>query len=270
MMSKAVILAAGRGTRMRREQPGVQLDEAQRRMAERGLKGLIPFHGHAYLSYVVSALADAGVREVCLVVGPEPNAIRDYYQEMETERVRIEFAVQEEPLGSAHALLSAEPFAAGDPFLVLNSDNYYPAPVLASLRQLDGSGMAGFRRDALVSEGNIPADRVAAYALVTTDEQGFLSEIVEKPDPDEVRRLEGRSWISMTCWRFGPSIFEACRSIDPSARGEYEIPDAVIYAAQSLGERFRVVPVDEPVLDLSHRKDVASVAAWLQGRTVRL
>lgn len=268
--SKAVILAAGRGTRMREGQPGARLDEAQRRMAERGLKGLIPFHGHPYLSYIISALADAGFREICLVAGPEPDAIRSHYQGVETRRVRITFAVQEEPLGSAHALLAAEPFVDGDPFLVINSDNYYPAAVLTKMRELEGSGLAGFRRDVLVTGGNIPADRVAAYALVTTDEQGCLLEIIEKPEPEEVRRLEGRSWVSMTCWRFSASIFEACRSIRPSVRGEYELPDAVSHAVRALGERFRVVPVDEPVRDLSHRADIESVGEALQGRSVCL
>lgn len=269
-MTKAVVLAAGKGTRMRRASPGAPLDDAQRRMAEQGLKGLIPFHGHPYLSYVLSALADAGFRELCMVVGSDPNPVRSYFQELHTQRIGIDFAVQSEPLGSAHALLAAESFASADPFLVINADNYYPASVLTNMRALEGSGLAGFHRDVLVGQGNIPAERVAAYALVTTDEQGCLAEIVEKPSPEEVGRLEGRSWISMTCWRFGPSIFAACRVIGPSVRGEYELPEAVAHAAGVLGERFRVVPVNEPVLDLSCQEDIPSVAEHLRGRLVEL
>ncbi|MGH7476046.1 MAG: nucleotidyltransferase family protein [Longimicrobiales bacterium] len=269
--TKAVILAAGKGTRMHRAAgAGALLDEAQRRMASQGLKGLIPFHGRPYLSYVLSALADAGFRECCMVVGPDPNPVRSYFQQLESERIRIEFAVQSEPLGSAHALLAAESFASADPFLVINADNYYPASVLTKMRELAGSGLAGFRREVLVGQGNMPASRVAAYALVTADEQGCLAEIVEKPGAEEVRGLDGRSWISMTCWRFGPSIFEACRTIGLSVRGEYEIPEAVAQAAGVLGERFRVVPVNEPVLDLSCQDDIPSVAEHLRGRVVEL
>lgn len=269
-MSKAVILAAGRGTRMQRERPGVAIDDAQRRLADRGLKGLIPFHGHPFLAYSISALADAGYGDVCLVVRPDPDPIRDYFASIETRRVRITFAVQSEPLGSAHALLAAEDFATGEPFLVINSDNDYPRAALAALRDLDGPGLAGFDPDALVSQGNIPADRIAAYALVTADDDGFLTGIVEKPDPETRRRLEGRCLVSMTCWRFGPAIFDACRAISPSPRGEYELPDAVAYAMHSLGERLRVVPVAGPVLDLSNRGDIPTVAAFLEGRSVCL
>lgn len=270
MMTRAVVLAAGRGTRMQREDAGATLDAGQRAMAERGLKGLIPFHGHPYLAYVLSALADAGYREVCLVVAPGENPIREHFQEAATERLRLHFQVQQEPLGSAHAVLAAEPFAGTDPFLVINADNFYPPEVVAPLRELHGSGMAGFRRYTLTARSNIPAERIAAYALVTTDPDGVLTGIVEKPTPEVALRLADHAWISMTCWRFEASIFEACRAVRPSSRGELELPDAVALAAAEMGERFQVVPVEEGVLDLSSRADVASVERWLRGRVVRL
>ena len=82
--------------------------------------------------------------------------------------------------------------------------------------------------------------------------------------------MPGPLWVSMNCWRFGPSIFEACRNIRPSARGELELPDAVQYAIDTLGEPFKVVKVRAPVLDLTSRKDVAAVAAKLAGVEVSL
>ena len=268
-MTKAVVLAAGRGTRMQADSPGVRLDEAQREAAARGLKGLIPFHGQPYLSYVLSALADAGIGEVILVVRPGADPIRAHYEAIRTERLRIRFAVQEEPLGTAHALLMGEEQVGGEPFLLINSDNYYPAPALAAVAALEGSGMAGFRREVLSTRGNIPPERVAAYALVSTDADGFIEEIVEKPDAADIARLEGHAWISMTCWRFEQTIFAAARAVGRSRRGEYELPDAVAGLVRS-GERFRVVPVEEGVLDLSSRADVPSVAERLAGIEVRL
>lgn len=267
---KAVILAAGRGTRMQKELVGVPLTPEQRAMADEGLKGLIPIHGKPFLSYVMSALADAGCGDVCLVVAPDADEMRRAFEEMEPRRVRVSFAVQEEPLGSAHALLSAERFAAGDRFLLINSDNYYTPAPMARLIQLRENGLVGYDREALVRKSNIPPDRIAAYALVTADADGYLERIVEKPTPEQRRELEGRSWISMTCWWFGPSIFEACRSISPSGRGELELPDAVAYANHELRDRFRIIPSEEPVLDLSKREDIPTVEEHLRGMEAAL
>src|SRR5690606_7544765 len=235
---------AGRGTRMRRPAPAVPLDDAQRRMADRGLKPLVPFHGHAYIDFVLSALADGGCREVCIVVPRGDDAIRARYAAIGTRRIRISFATQDEPLGSAHALLAAEAFIGDDGFLVINADNVYPPGAVAALLDVRGSALAGFRRDALVA-GGIPAERIAAYALVRADADGCLAEIVEKPGPEELRRLGGDALVSMTLWRFTPAILDACRGIAPSARGEYELPDAVTYATRVLGERFRIVRSEE-------------------------
>jgi dTDP-glucose pyrophosphorylase len=267
-----VVLAAGRGTRMQRQAPGAGLSEAQRALADRGLKALIPLHGHAFLDYVLSAVADAGVADICVVVGPGAHPVRQHYERVATTRVRIQFAVQDEPRGAAHALLAAEEFAAGEPVLVLNADNYYPAAALAALRDGAGSALAGFRRDVLVARGNIPGERVGAYAVALADADGLLTELIEKPGMAELERLERRdgSWISMTCWRFRAPIFEACRAIRPSARGELELPDAVMHAVRRLGEPFRVVPVNEPVLDLTARTDIETVARLLRDRRVCL
>jgi len=267
---KAVILAAGRGTRMQRASAGARLDPEQAAMADRGLKALIPFRGAPFIAYVATALADAGIGEICLVVRPWPDPIRAWAESVETRRVRLTCAVQEEPLGSAHALLAAEEFAAGEPILVINGDNYYPPSVLRALAALEGSGLIGFRPEGLVARGNIPPDRIAAYALITVDAAGWLTGIVEKPDPETRRSLEGRALVSMTCWRFTPVIFDACRAISPSVRGEYELPEAVRYAVEELGEPFAVLPTDEGVLDLSVREDVEAVGRWLEGVTVDL
>ena len=76
--------------------------------------------------------------------------------------------------------------------------------------------------------------------------------------------------VSMNLWSFSPAIYEACRRTQPSVRGELELQDAVRIAMSELGERFRVVPSTDGVLDLSSRGDIESVAAVLSHRAVSL
>ena len=268
-LTKAVILARGLGTRMRRPASAAGIDEAQARAADSGVKGMIPI-GRPFLDYVISGLADAGFREVCLVIGPEHDAVRDYYtREVTPERVRVSFAIQREPLGTADAVAAAAAFAGGDQFLAINSDNYYPVPALEAVRCLDGCGLAGFDRAALVRDGNIDDRRVSRYAVLQLGADGRLQGIVEKPDEGAWARAGAHALISMNCWRFGPSIFDAARRIGRSPRGEFELADAV-KAAMAAGERFAVVPVQAGVLDLSQRSDIPSVARRLAGVEVRL
>lgn len=265
---KAVILARGLGSRMRREAEGVSLSGAQAEAADAGVKAMISV-GRPFLDHVISALADAGFVDVCLVIGPEHSMIRDYYGAVATSRVRISYAIQDEPIGTANALLSAEEFAGDDRVLVINSDNYYPAEALAELAKVPGSGLLGFDRQALVELSNIEPARVAAYALVEADASGHLARLQEKPDPATFAAAGAHALVSMNCWLCSPAIFPAARAIPRSARGEYEITDAV-RAAIDAGDPYAVVPVADGVLDLSNRGDIASVAAALGEREVAL
>jgi len=267
-MTKAVVLARGKGTRMSRSDPAARLTASQAVVAETGVKAMIPLD-RPFLDYVLGALADAGYRRVCLVTGPEHSSLRDYYSSLAPSRVSVEFAVQPEAHGTADAVAAAEQFADADPFCVINSDNYYPVEVLRALRGLAGCGLAAFECEGML-RGNVPPERLASFAVVEHDADGMLVRIVEKPDDETLARLPPPVCVSMNCWRFEAAIFDACRAISPSPRGEYEIPDAVEYAMNSLGKTFRVLRFNLPVLDLSCRADVAAVWEKLSGTEVRL
>ena len=267
---KAVILARGLGSRMRKEAEGISLDESQSAAASAGVKAMISMGGERpFLDYVISALADSGFTDVCLVIGPEHDMIRDYYNDVQKERVSISFTVQDEPLGTANAVLSAEEFAGEDRVLILNSDNYYPAEALQLLAGVPGSALVGFERTAMLERSNIAPDRIAAFALATADAEGNLDELVEKPDEETIERLGESAVLSMNCWLCSPAIFAAAKAIPMSARGEYEITDAVRAAIDS-GDPYRVVRADVGVLDMSNRGDIASVMEALGDSEVRL
>jgi glucose-1-phosphate thymidylyltransferase len=182
--------------------------------------------------------------------------------------MRLTYAVQEIANGTARAVQAARTFAGRDPFLVLNSDNLYPASVLRSLVELDGPGLPAYQRDSLVHESGFPADRVASFAAIEVDSQGFLTRIVEKPGREHFDAAGPSALVSMNVWRFDQRIFEACHDVPVSTRGEYELPEAVGLAVRR-GVKFRAVPASGGVLDLSRPGDVALVNARLDGQEAR-
>ncbi len=255
---------------MRKEESGLELGPEQERMAAAGIKALIPV-GRPFLDYVLSSLADSGYRRACLVIGPEHDELRRYYSEtVSIKRLQIEFAVQEEPLGTANAVAAAENFVAGSSFLALNSDNYYPVESLKALRQLCGPGLAVFDRRTMVEKSNISEERLTRFAIVDIDSDSYMSRIIEKPEPGLFDLPSNPNWVSMNCWRFEPEIFMACNAISPSSRGELEITDAVQYSIDELGQRFRALCFAAPVLDLSSREDIAPIKKHLAGQNVHL
>ena len=269
-MDKAVILARGLGTRMRKADDSVGMSADQAAAADTGVKALIPID-RPFLDYVLGALAEAGYQRICLVIGPEHDAIREYYgRTLKCRRLTFDFAVQDQPLGTADAVRAAQNFAAGDDFLVINSDDYYPPPALAALRQIEGNGLAAFERQAMLTDSNIPPERITKFAVVEIDPQGFMKRIIEKPDPQTLENLPEPICLSMNCWRFTPDIFQACHSIAPSPRGELEIPDAVLYLINQMHLPFRALTFKLPVLDMSCRADVPSIKAKLAGVQVNL
>lgn len=264
--TRAVILARGLGTRMRKADDGATLDAAQSAAADAGVKGMIPI-GRPFLDYLVSAFADAGFTDVCLVIGPEHDLVRDHYARQALSRVRIAFAVQQAPLGTADAVLAAESFAGDEPFVVINSDNYYPVAALAALHAGRTPATIAFDRDALVRLGNVPPERVERFGALDIAPDGSLRRILARPT--DAMRAAGALYASLNCWRFTPAIFPACREVPPSARGELELPQAVQRAIDG-GMRMEAIRVSAPVLDMSSRGDVASVAERLRDVTVLL
>lgn len=277
---KAVLLARGLGSRMKQDAAAPPLTPAQAAAAAAGSKGMMPIGNPSaaldtgsrprpFLDYVLSAAADAGCRDVCLVVAPDHGAIRDYYEGPgRPQRVRITYAVQETANGTARALQTAQDFAGREPFLVLNSDNLYPAPVLRSLVALGQPGLPGYRREALVRDSGFPPERVNGFAAIEVDKQWHLTRIIEKPRDGYYQAAGPDALISMNVWRFDERIFDACRDVALSPRGEFELPEAVGVAI-ARGVRFRVVPASGPALDLSRRADVARVSARLAGEEAR-
>jgi len=260
-------MARGLGTRMRAPAAGADLTAEQDVVASAGLKAMIPLAGgRPMLDFILASLADAGVTDAGIVVAPGHQAIRDRYSgPTRPRRIAVDFIIQSDPSGTADAVLAAADFVQGEEFLVVNGDNLYPAAALRALVSDSGGGLIGYHPESLIARSNIAADRIATFALAWATE-GWLSAIVEKPAASEVKP---GALVSMNSWRFTPRIFDSCRAIEPSPRGELELRDAVV-DAMARGERFRVIESHDGVLDLSSRTDIGAVTERLRAFRVVL
>jgi len=272
---KAVVLARGLGRRMQRADLGhdVSLTDAQRESAAAGLKAMMPMaEGRPFLDYVISALADAGCTDVGLVLAPgaDQDPIRDRYRGVAAPtRVRLTFLEQRDALGTADAVVSVQPWTGSDEFLVVNADNLYPPETLRAMVSMRGPGLPVFEKDALIRSSNMPAERIADFAILELDAAGALARIVEKPGMEAVRAAGPHALVSMNVWRFDARIFEACRDVERSPRGEFELPMAVGLAIDR-GVRFKTFMAGGPVIDLSRRADIPEVVSRLRGIEPRL
>lgn len=247
---------------MRRVDSDARMDAAQAAAADSGMKGMIPIK-RPFLEYVLSALADAGVRNVVLVLGPDHDLVRRHFSvNAVPSRVQVRFATQVEPIGTANAVLAAANVIGDVPFLVLNADNFYPSEAFRLLAESESAGTVAFDRDALVRDGNIDAERVRAFAVLDVSEDGKLLGIVEKPGARLDLGSSASRWVGMNCWAVTPEIVDACRRVPISSRGEFELPEAVALALRE-GVQVRAIRMEAGVLDLSSRSDIAEVAARL-------
>jgi dTDP-glucose pyrophosphorylase len=255
MITKSVILARGLGTRMRESKGETNLTVEQSDIAKIGVKGLIPISDdRTFLDFIVQRLRCSGFTEICLVIGDEHEALKHF-----SRKNNLQFVIQKEPLGTSDAVFSARQFAGNNNFLAVNSDNLYPIEALEQLQKFDSAGLIAFEKTSLVLESNISEAKINKFAVVEISELKTLVKIVEKPDSVD----DGEIFVSMNAWVFTPKIFEACRKIEPSSRGEFEIASAVQFAIDELGEEFKAIKFRGGVLDLSSREDIENVVKRL-------
>lgn len=269
MTRKAVILARGLGTRMQRPDTDVELDAEHLQAAREGNKVLMPLHGRPFIDYIVDGLLRSGLDRICFVIAPEDDLMRRHARRItDTSEADVEWAMQEEPLGTADAVLAGEEFAAGDPFVLCNGDNLYPRDTLRRLAETEDRHcrVVAFERQALIRDSNLDPERVKSFAVMTVGAEGRLEGIVEKPEAPEQYARDGRLWVNMNLYRFTPAVFDACREIEPDpVRGELELTSAVESLIRRPDADFRVVFCRRGVVDLTSRADIPAAERALRG-----
>ncbi len=225
---QAVVLAAGKGTRLRP-------------LTEDKPKVLVEVDGTPLIEDVMDNLIEVGATEFVLVVGYMKEKIIERYGD-EYEGVPITYAHQREQLGLAHAILQAEPHVDDD-FMLMLGDNVFRANLGDVInRQRESRADAAF----LVEE--VPYEEASRYGVLDTNEYGEIVEVMEKPD-------DPPSNLVMTgVYTFTPAIFHACHLVQPSDRGEYELPDAIDLLIQS-GRTIDAIRMDGWRIDVGYPED---------------
>jgi dTDP-glucose pyrophosphorylase len=266
---QAVILAAGRGTRLQKDDPSVPLDPVTAAIARMGVKALVPINGRAYLDYGIDRLVAAGIRRICLIVAPDSQPLQDYAGMLPSRfpGLNVQCVIQPEPRGTGHALRFAREATGDGDFLMINSDNLYPASALleAAAAPTGACYAVGFESEALARESNFDASRVSRLGILALrpESPDAIDRVVEKPDNPDAYRSDGRLWVTMNLWRFMPAVYDYCDALPLSPRGEYELPTAV-QAMIDDGIPVKMLRAWQGVLDLTSRADIPHLAHILK------
>src|SRR5512132_3039993 len=198
---KGLLLSGGRGTRLRP-------------ITHTSAKQLVPVANKPVLFYGIEAMAAAGIDEVGIIIAPETGAeIREAAGDGAGFGIKIEYIEQDEPLGLAHALLTAEPFLGDSPFVMYLGDNLLRDGIVDLVDTFRTD-----QPDALILLTPVPDPEQYGVAELS---DGRVARLVEKPkEPQTDLALVG-------VYMFTPAIFDAARSIEPSWRDELESTDAI-------------------------------------------
>jgi dTDP-glucose pyrophosphorylase len=244
---KAVILAAGKGTRMKE-------------LTNELPKPMLNVRGKPILEHIVNGLVAAGIREAFIVTGHKAEVIEDYFGDGSRFGLRIATGRQLEMNGTGKAPEVAKDFAGSDAFLLTYGDILVkPETYQQMVRRFGEAKFSG-----LVTVTG--SEDVTKGGLNFFDEQFCLTRLIEKPTPAQIEGLRrdgglkpgDTAWYNAGIYVFRPVVFEFTARLEKSPRGEYELTDA-INAMVNAGHRIAGLKIEGRWVDVRDPEVLATL-----------
>jgi dTDP-glucose pyrophosphorylase len=201
-MNKAVLLAAGRGTRMRN-------------LTEALPKPMLEVRGKPVLQRIIDGLRINGLTNLLVVVGWRAEMVKDFFGDGSKFGLQIQYETQTVQDGTGRVVALARDFVGSDPFLLSYGD------ILVAPENYHRIGDSLADAEAVVSVKR--SDDVSQGGAVFVNDKFQLVDLREKPKPGEPTS----PWYNAGIYAFRSSIFDFIAKLEPSPRGEYELTDAV-------------------------------------------
>ena len=228
---KAIILAAGRGTRM----GDLTLDKP---------KPLIEVNGKPFLYYIIENVQKAGFDELGIIVNYKKEQIKEF---LDKYNIKAELIQQIDEPGVGAAVKSAKEFVGNEEFISVMGDNYYFSEDLTKMNN----------NDDYCYMHSTYSENPEKYGVIVSNNE-LVSQVVEKPKEFIANT------VSTGLYKLTSEIFNALDQIEKSERGEYEIPDAFNLLAKQ--GRVKVVKSDKPWLDFGCPDDIPRVSKFLNDK----
>ncbi len=200
-VKKAVLLAAGKGTRMKE-------------LTNELPKPMLEVHGKPILLHIVEGLRAAGVTDFCIIIGYRADVVRDFFGDGSRFGVRVSYATQVVQDGTGKVVELAKDFAGSDAFVLSYGDILIDPENYTRLTELgEAEGIVTVKHN----EGEI-----AKGGCVVVNDRFELTDLIEKPAGPAPS-----PWYNAGVYTFRPSIFDFTARLKLSPRGEYELTDAI-------------------------------------------
>ena len=239
---KAVILAAGEGTRLRP-------------ITSSKPKPMIKISGKPILEHIINSLSYSEITEVIIVTNYKGEVIQQYFKDRKLDNLKISFKKQEKMIGTGNALGITESMINED-FILVYGDLLFSPNALKKIihifktKKLDGVIAA------------IPVKNPEKYGIIEIEKNQKIKRIIEKPDSNNAPSNLANAGLYI----FSKEIFKKIKQLKPSIRGEYELTDAISQFIKD-GKQIEAVKIsDKDWIDISRPWDLLEANKWILKR----